>query len=421
MRIRRGHHEHNFTVLPNAFLQDERLSWATRGLLAEVLSRPDGWTASADSLSERARRLRPDNGHGEGRRAVRAMFAEGKRYGYIIAEKERIGPGEDGAGRFRTVLAFYDTPQSDTGTGTSVPPAETEKCQVAPGTGTGTSETGTSIERTENKEPRSTKNPAVAEAPDKSETPSNPAAIAEVRAAAPTPKMGSSKPKQPKIPKQRQPWPSNEKRDNDWRAQIAVADVDELDGVADACRDGHGGSAYRRAAFRLGLGAGGNVPAELYPQYIRHMYLYLLKEVAATDPEHLDEFQYPLDPTIEAGPAPYKWDETMHVPAGETAASFSSRMLQIALHMAPEQLGPWVGEIEDFLPGLWYEKRHEARECIQAQGLPLEIETIASVAVRLLIEYYANKPVPKWPMEVVPPSMRPVGALAQAQSPPWAA
>lgn len=157
MLIRRSAPQRNFTVLPNEFLQDGRVTWATRGLLAEVLSRPDGWTATADSLSDQARKLRPDAGYGEGRRAVRAMFAEAKRFGYIVVEKEHIPAGEAGAGRFRTVLAFYDTPQvahQGTASGMSVPPAETGKSPVRTDVPlTDVSVSGTSIERTENKEP----------------------------------------------------------------------------------------------------------------------------------------------------------------------------------------------------------------------------------------------------------------------------
>lgn len=258
---------------------------------------------------------------------------------------------------------------------------------------------------------------AVAQAPDKSEAPSKAPAFAEVRAGAPTQNMGSPKKGSAKIPKQRQAWPSNEKRDNDWRAQIVAADVDELDDVLST--NGHGKSAYRMSSFRLGLGTCGSVPDELHPQYIRHAYLYLLKDVAETDPEHLDELKYPLDESVEAGPAPHKWDHTEHVPAGETAASFSARMLQVTASMPPEQLGPWAAEIEDFLPSLWYQKRHKAREQVRAQGLPLEIETIASAAVRLMIQYYTDKAQPKWPAEVVPPLMRTVTSITE--SPSWAA
>lgn len=258
---------------------------------------------------------------------------------------------------------------------------------------------------------------AVAQAPDKSVAPSKTGSFAEVRAVAPTSNTGSSKPKAAAKPKRRKDYPSNAERDTKWRAQIVAADVDELDDVLDT--NGHGKSARRMSSFRLGFGTRGSVPDELRPQYVRHAYLYLLKDVAETDSGHLDELMYPLDTNVKAGPLPDKWDHTEHVPAGETAASFSARMVQVAASMPPEQLGPWAAEIEDFLPGLWYEKRHEAREQVATQGLPLEIETTASLAVRLMIQHYANKPRPKWPAEVVPPSMRTVASITEAPS--WAA
>jgi hypothetical protein len=248
------------------------------------------------------------------------------------------------------------------------------------------------------------------------------AAVAEVRAAAPTTNRDHQAAAAATIPTQRQAWPSNQKRNADWQAQIAAADVDELDIAAGSTSwsNDHAGTARRLAAFRLGFGTRGDVPEEIYPQFIRHMYLYLLKDVAATDECHLNELLYPLDGTIEAAPAPFRRNETVRVPVGESVASFSARMFEAASGMPPERVGPWAAEIEDFLPGLWYEKRQQARERIQAAGLPLEIETIASAAVRLMIRYYADKPKPKWPMEVVPPSMR-SAFPAQSASPAWAA
>lgn len=42
MQIHRSRHARGFTVLPNTLLQDRRLSYTARGLLADLLSRPDG-------------------------------------------------------------------------------------------------------------------------------------------------------------------------------------------------------------------------------------------------------------------------------------------------------------------------------------------------------------------------------------------
>src|SRR5688500_4818840 len=75
LRIRRSKPISGFTILPNDTLRDDRLSYAARGVLAELLSRPDKWETNADALSERARRNRGDI-VGEGRRGMRAAFAE---------------------------------------------------------------------------------------------------------------------------------------------------------------------------------------------------------------------------------------------------------------------------------------------------------------------------------------------------------
>lgn len=115
MRIRRSKPVDNFTIIPNAVLRDDRLSYCARGVLAELLSRSSGWETNADALSERARRHRGDI-VGEGRRGLRAAFRELEVAGYMVRRKEK---GEKG--RFVTVLEVYDVPQ-DRGTarGTSV-------------------------------------------------------------------------------------------------------------------------------------------------------------------------------------------------------------------------------------------------------------------------------------------------------------
>jgi hypothetical protein len=128
VRIRRSHQDHDFTILPNALLRDARLSYTARGVAAEILSRPDGWNASADQLSRQAARDRP--GRHEGRRRLRDAFAELEAARYLVRRKER----DPQTGRWTTDLWLYDTPQDDTargtGTGTSGRPAQTD---VSPG------------------------------------------------------------------------------------------------------------------------------------------------------------------------------------------------------------------------------------------------------------------------------------------------
>lgn len=117
MRINRSQPEKHFTQIPNAALRDERLSYTARGVLAEMLSRPDGWDTSADQMSDRAR-LNGRDGRGEGRRAIRAAFAELEAAGYLRRERVQV----DG-GKFVTEMFLTDDPHRGTANGMSVPPA----------------------------------------------------------------------------------------------------------------------------------------------------------------------------------------------------------------------------------------------------------------------------------------------------------
>jgi hypothetical protein len=167
--IHRSRPKAGFTIVPNAALQDERLSFAARGMLAQLLSRPDGWDTTADQESERARSLRGKRG--EGREAMRAVWRELKDAGYVHLVR---APGP--RGRWVTEVHLDDKPRTSvpaahadvrlTGvpeTRTSAPPAETGSSQVAPtygSPGVGSPAVGgtdrrrsrTSIERTEPKD-----------------------------------------------------------------------------------------------------------------------------------------------------------------------------------------------------------------------------------------------------------------------------
>jgi len=70
----------NFTILPNEALRDDCLSFRATGLLAYLLSLPDG--AAIDSLSLSRRKK-------EGRDAIRTAFAELENAGYVRRSKER--------------------------------------------------------------------------------------------------------------------------------------------------------------------------------------------------------------------------------------------------------------------------------------------------------------------------------------------
>lgn len=107
MRIRRSKLTRDFLQVPNATARDERLSHMARGVLVELLSRPDGWETTADDMWRAS--LAKHGRDGPGRRAFRAAFAQLKEYGYIVASRESLT-----AGRYATILTVTDIPAGGT-------------------------------------------------------------------------------------------------------------------------------------------------------------------------------------------------------------------------------------------------------------------------------------------------------------------
>ncbi len=103
MKIHRSHPESGFTIIPDATLRDPRLSYQARGVLAEILSRPDDWATGADAIWRRAKSERGKAG--EGRNVLRSAFAELAKAGYLHRERQRLGRG-----RFVTELHVFDAP-----------------------------------------------------------------------------------------------------------------------------------------------------------------------------------------------------------------------------------------------------------------------------------------------------------------------
>ncbi|MCY0939256.1 hypothetical protein [Streptomyces sp. H34-S4] len=97
MTILRRHLSTGYTVLPTATLEDARLSFRARGILAYLLAKPDTWKVAADRISKAGK---------EGVEAVRTALRELRDAGYYRVVTERR---EDGT--FFKITEVYDQAQ----------------------------------------------------------------------------------------------------------------------------------------------------------------------------------------------------------------------------------------------------------------------------------------------------------------------
>ncbi|WP_327303024.1 hypothetical protein OG730_05000 [Streptomyces sp. NBC_01298] len=97
MTILRRHLSTGYTVLPTATLEDARLSFRARGILAYLLAKPDSWKVAADRISKAGK---------EGIEAVRTALRELRDAGYYRVVTERLADGT-----FHRVTEVYDQAQ----------------------------------------------------------------------------------------------------------------------------------------------------------------------------------------------------------------------------------------------------------------------------------------------------------------------
>ncbi|WP_125705507.1 helix-turn-helix domain-containing protein [Lacticaseibacillus daqingensis] len=98
MPIKRAPRKQHFTIIPNAALEDDGLSFKARGLLSYMLSKSDDWVFYERELIEHTT---------EGRAAVRSALKELEACGYLIREQGR----RNGGGFGNSVWTVFDTPQ----------------------------------------------------------------------------------------------------------------------------------------------------------------------------------------------------------------------------------------------------------------------------------------------------------------------
>lgn len=102
MRVIRTMPDEGWVPVSNAAARDHRLSWRARGLLAELLSYPDGWETSIDKLVGQARK---NGAVSEGRAAMRKAVAELADAGYVTYERT-----QDERGHWQTEMVVSDEP-----------------------------------------------------------------------------------------------------------------------------------------------------------------------------------------------------------------------------------------------------------------------------------------------------------------------
>ncbi len=89
--IIRARRRHRFVIVDQHAVEDTRLSWAARGLLGYLLSRPDDWTVMVRDLQRRG---------DLGRDGIYRLLKELRGVGYVRFERTRDGSGRIRGGQY---------------------------------------------------------------------------------------------------------------------------------------------------------------------------------------------------------------------------------------------------------------------------------------------------------------------------------
>lgn len=125
-----------WTSVDRKVINDERLSFGALGLLIWLLDKPDDWETSSERIAGQRK---------EGRDAVRTIFKELEKFGYLVRVTWR-----DERGHMNTRLDFFEQPQTTEDVGKSqVAPETAFPASGEPASGEPASDTPSSIEKTE--------------------------------------------------------------------------------------------------------------------------------------------------------------------------------------------------------------------------------------------------------------------------------
>lgn len=96
--VRSPRPDSHFSIFSNDIIRDTRLSYKARGILLDLLSRPDNWRISAEALSTMGK---------DGRDAIMSGLKELRDLGYIVTERK-----QDEKGHWTTESIVYDQPKT---------------------------------------------------------------------------------------------------------------------------------------------------------------------------------------------------------------------------------------------------------------------------------------------------------------------